>query len=818
VCDPATGLCSYPALPTGTACDDGDACSQADTCQNGLCLGTVVVCTPTDACHDAGVCDPATGLCANPAKADGTACDDGDACTQADSCQAGVCQGANPVTCVAADACHLAGTCDPSTGTCSQPVGPDGAACDDGNGCTQLDTCQAGVCQGANPVTCAALDACHLAGACDPSTGVCSQPARPDGTACNDGNACTAADTCQAGICQGANPVTCTAKDACHLAGACDPATGVCSQPARPDGAVCNDGNACTQVDTCQAGACQGASPVTCAALDACHLAGMCNPTTGVCSNPARADGAACNDGDACTQGDTCHSGVCQGAAVGSFASGTVMSSVLFQGPTAATNGSGSIVPFLLTPLALGSTGVSYLGVSYFVFSAAPFSACGGSYYAIDGGMTVKGLASHSFSYCSSGPGSHAAQAFGASRYLFTSSYTDSLTGTTSYIDSDNGSFAKPNVAIGLLPSAARNLAGDLLVGSLSGADLRRLDGSGATVYTTTLGTAPPGPGVQSTYLVAGANGDAYVARSLVSGDDIGCGPMAGQSLAARMSPAGQCVWARSFAATVSSGVRQFLPGGAHDLFTGAFTGTLDLGCGPLTAAASTPYLAAVDAVGTCLWSHAFAGVNPLSFKTMLFPSGDALVAGPFTGTVDVGCGPLTSAAGTSSLVARLDAGGACVWSQAYGVGSLTPVLTPGGDVAVSGLFAGTVDLGAGPLTAAGVKDLAVARLDGATGATLWSRRWGGAGVTMAGEIAADASGGVLGSGFVSGPVSLGGAPINGGFVVRLDGGGAFRWQRAVSGRVASDSCGSVVVASVADDCASCFFKTPTILVQRIAP
>jgi hypothetical protein len=701
-------MCSYPALPTGTACDDGDACSQADTCQNGLCLGTVVDCAPTDACHDEGGCDPTTGLCANPAKPDGTACDDGDACTQADSCQAGVCQGTTPVTCVALDACHLAGTCNPTTGVCSQPARPDGAACDDGNGCTPVDTCQAGVCQ--------------------------------------------------------------------------------------------------------------GASPVTCAAPDACHLAGACNPATGVCSNPAKAEGAACSDGDACTQGDTCHSGVCQGAAVGSFASGTVMSSVLFQGPTAATNGPGSIVPFLLTPLAMGSTGVSYLGVSYFVFSAAPFSACGGSYYAIDGGMTVKGLASHSFSYCSSGSGSHSAQAFGATRYLLTSSFTDSLTGTTSYVDSDNGAFAKSGVLVGTLPSAAKNAAGDLFVSYLSGADLRRVDPSGATAYTTTLGTVPPSPPLQSAYVVAGAGGDAYVARSMVSGDDIGCGSMSGQSFAARVSPAGQCVWARSFAAAVSAGVRQFLPGGAQDLFTASFTGTLDLGCGPLTAAASTPYLAAVDAAGTCLWSHAFVGVNPLSFKTMRFPSGDALVAGPFTGTVDVGCGPLTSAAGTSTLVARLDAGGACVWSKGYGAGSLTPVLTPGGDVAVSGLFAGTVDLGAGPLTAVGVQDLAVARLDGATGATLWSRRWGGAGVTMAGEIAADASGGVLGSGFVSGPVSLGGAPINGGFVVRLDGAGTFRWQRAVSGRVASDSCGSVVVASVADDCASCFFKTPTILVQRIAP
>jgi len=37
---------------------------------------------PLDACHDAGVCDPSTGMCSNPAKPDNSPCDDGDLCTQ----------------------------------------------------------------------------------------------------------------------------------------------------------------------------------------------------------------------------------------------------------------------------------------------------------------------------------------------------------------------------------------------------------------------------------------------------------------------------------------------------------------------------------------------------------------------------------------------------------------------------------------------------------------------------------------------------------------------------------------------------------------
>src|SRR5213079_2373528 len=146
---------------------------------------------------------------------------------------------------------------------------------------------------GTNPVVCAATDQCHVAGTCDPATGTCSNPAKPDGTACNDGTACTRTDTCQAGVCAGTNPATCAPADQCHDAGTCDPATGTCSNPAKPDGPACNDGLACTRTDTCQAGLCAGTNPATCAPADQCHDAGTCDPATGACSNPAKPDGAA---------------------------------------------------------------------------------------------------------------------------------------------------------------------------------------------------------------------------------------------------------------------------------------------------------------------------------------------------------------------------------------------------------------------------------------------------------------------------------------------------------------------------------------------
>src|SRR5439155_11363368 len=102
------------------------------------------------------------------------ACDDGNACTSSDACHAGVCAGVNV---------------------------PDGIACDDSNACTRSDSCQAGACTGAEPVVCSASDQCHVAGTCDPASGACSDPAAPDGTACDDTDTCSGPDTCQGGVC-----------------------------------------------------------------------------------------------------------------------------------------------------------------------------------------------------------------------------------------------------------------------------------------------------------------------------------------------------------------------------------------------------------------------------------------------------------------------------------------------------------------------------------------------------------------------------------------------------------------------------------------
>jgi hypothetical protein len=194
---------------------------------------------------------------------------------------------------------------------CVHIAGIDGTTCNDNNACTTVDACVAGACVGGSPKTCAALDQCHIAGVCAPATGVCSNPVAPNGRTCNDGNACTQSDICTDGICTMGTPILCNAPDVCHTAGTCNSATGACSNPSAPNGTACNDSNACTATDSCQAGACVGSSPKSCPATDTCHIAGVCNPANGTCSNPTAPDGTTCDDANLCSSGDACRAGLC---------------------------------------------------------------------------------------------------------------------------------------------------------------------------------------------------------------------------------------------------------------------------------------------------------------------------------------------------------------------------------------------------------------------------------------------------------------------------------------------------------------------------
>ncbi len=192
------------AINEGGACNDGNACTQTDTCSNGTCSGgNAVVCTELDNCHDVGECDPETGECSQPMKADNTVCSDDNPCTQLDVCLEGVCTGSDPVLCEASD-CQTGGVCDESTGKCVFTNAENGLSCE-----AIADTSGSGVCLNGS---------CEGFGACDSRN-----YGQPDNYPCN-----TDAE-CESGFCYDLGNDWQT----------------ICTRPCADDATVCTNGMTC---------------------------------------------------------------------------------------------------------------------------------------------------------------------------------------------------------------------------------------------------------------------------------------------------------------------------------------------------------------------------------------------------------------------------------------------------------------------------------------------------------------------------------------------------------------------------------------------
>jgi probable HAF family extracellular repeat protein len=308
-CAPATGECGGSPKANGATCSDNNLCTTTDTCQSGECVGTgALACDDGDPCT-IDSCNARTGCAHEPAPA-GTTCDDGDACTTASQCQAGLCVATAALDCSDDDPC-TSERCDATVG-CVRGDEPNGTACDDGSLCTQVDWCQGGACVGAMPVVCRALDQCHVAGTCDPDSGACSNPIAPANTACSDGSVCTTDDRCVAGACVGA-ALGCDDGDPCTLDG-CDAKVG-CVNSVAPDNTPCGDNDPCTTTTACIDGGCVATAYLVCDDGNPCTT-DACEARVGCVTQPVE-DGVSCADDDLCTTGERCVAGACRGQVAG---------------------------------------------------------------------------------------------------------------------------------------------------------------------------------------------------------------------------------------------------------------------------------------------------------------------------------------------------------------------------------------------------------------------------------------------------------------------------------------------------------------------
>jgi cysteine-rich repeat protein len=245
-CAPATGVCSNPTKANGMTCSDGDACTRTDTCQNGTCTGAnPVVCTAQDQCHVVGTCNSSSGVCSNPNKSEGSPCLDNNNCTQNDTCVSGVCTGGPPVVCTPSDQCHAAGTCIPATGSCTNP-GVTGISCDDGNVCTRQDVCTNGTCGGDPRICNDGILQSSCGELCDDGNLVngdgCDTNCTP--TACGNGIV-TAGEGCDdGGLAAGDGcSASCAVESGWQCSGTPSHCSEVCGDGIQTPGEECEDGN-----------------------------------------------------------------------------------------------------------------------------------------------------------------------------------------------------------------------------------------------------------------------------------------------------------------------------------------------------------------------------------------------------------------------------------------------------------------------------------------------------------------------------------------------------------------------------------------------
>ena len=307
------GICGAVSSAMAIECRASSGpCDQAEVCN-----GTSTSC-PVNAYSAAGsVCRDATGPCdvaetctgtsaSCPADAFATAttvcraksgdCDIEEHCSGASaSCPADT-VAASGTTCRAtAGNCDEAEHCDGTSKPCpADMVKPAGTACRAAAGPCDLDesctgssaNCPADSFVQSGTVCRAAANACDVAEVCSGATAPCPVDAfASDGTDCDDQDACSQTDSCQAGACVGGDLISCPPPTACHETATCNPQSGACDSQPSPDGSICDDSDACTVSDSCQSGACVPGAPIDCDDGDACTEDG-CDSSTGCVHTP----------------------------------------------------------------------------------------------------------------------------------------------------------------------------------------------------------------------------------------------------------------------------------------------------------------------------------------------------------------------------------------------------------------------------------------------------------------------------------------------------------------------------------------------------
>ena len=187
----------------------------------------------------------------------------------------------------------------------------------------------------------------------------------------------------------------------------------------------------------------------------------------------------------------------------------------------------------------------------------------------------------------------------------------------------------------------------------------------------------------------------------------------------AKYDGTGNFLWRKGFGNATDEQANAVATHSSNSIVVGTFTGTINLGGNDLTAVgASDGFVVELDKDGNHVFSKAFGGAaNEDARAVAVDKSGNIYIGGFTFGDVDFGGDALKNAGGSDIFLLELDASGNHVFSRLYGDSDNQNLyfnalaVGPDGNVVLTPQFRGTVDFGCGPMTSAGLEDLAVVKL-----------------------------------------------------------------------------------------------------------
>jgi hypothetical protein len=220
------------------------------------------------------------------------------------------------------------------------------------------------------------------------------------------------------------------------------------------------------------------------------------------------------------------------------------------------------------------------------------------------------------------------------------------------------------------------------------------------------------------------ASGNVIVAGEFEGAVDFGGGTLACAGgwdvYVAKFGPDGTHLWSKRFG-DESDQLRPSIAVDARGnvVVTGYFDGAVDFGGGALTSFGGHDiFVAMFGSDGAHLWSKCFGedGYAQESFAAATDASGNVIITGGFYGEVDFGGGTFTGSLGgyPNGFIAKFRSDGTHLWSRQFEYESTNVVVGVAVDVTgnliVTGVFEGGIDLGGGEYTCAGDVDIFVAK------------------------------------------------------------------------------------------------------------